>query len=297
MTQHLISATKAHRYPRMALGAAGVAGLLLVTACAPQENQNASDESPVQESSFAHVHGMAVDPETDQLLVATHNGLFTVEEGTVEQVGPVNDLMGFAADSEGRYYASGHPGPGSDLPNPVGLIESNDGGKTWQELSRQGESDFHAMAVSEEGVIGFDGTLRISVNGQEWTEAGDQIQPANLAALPDSPVVLATTQEGVQRSEDGGYTWTLPKDAPVLLMTAFADADTAVGVAPDGEVHISRDAGLSWEATGGTATEPGAITAAPGDEDVRIWIATAEGVEFSDDSGASFSTLVEAGEN
>lgn len=297
MTQHFISATKAHRSPRMALGAAGAAGLLLVTACAPQENQNASAESPVQESSFAHVHGMAVDPETDQLLVATHNGLFTVEEGSVEQVGPVIDLMGFAADSEGRYYASGHPGQGSDLPNPVGLIESNDGGKTWQELSRQGESDFHAMAVSAEGVIGFDGMLRISADGQEWTEAGDQIQPANLAARPDSPVVLGTTEEGVQRSEDGGYTWTLPKDAPVLLMTAFADADTAVGVAPDGEVHISRDAGLSWEATGGTAMESGAITAAPGDEGVRIWIATAEGVEFSDDSGTSFSTLVEAGEH
>lgn len=270
---------------------------MLVTACAPQENQNVSDDSPVQESSFAHVHGMAVASETDQLLVATHNGLFTVEEGSVEQVGPVIDLMGFALDGEGRYYASGHPGPGSDLPNPVGLIESNDGGKTWQELSRQGESDFHAMAVSEEGVIGFDGTLRISADGQEWAEASDQIKPANLAALPDSKVVLATTREGVQRSEDGGYTWKLPKGAPVLLMTAFADAETAVGVAPDGQVHISRDAGLSWKATGGTAAEPGAITAAPGNEAVRIWIATAEGVQFSDDSGASFSTLVEAGEH
>lgn len=293
MIRHLIPAATRQRSVGLA-----AAGLLLVTGCAAEGQDAESQEEPTApsaESSFAHVHGMAVDPETEQLLVATHNGLFTVEKGSVEQVGPVNDLMGFAVGGEGSYYASGHPGPGSDLPNPVGLIESKDGGKTWQELSRQGESDFHAMAFSEAGVIGFDGALRISADGQEWTEAGDQIKPANLAALPDSQVVLGTTEEGVQRSEDGGHTWTLPKDAPVLLMTAFADADTAVGVAPDGKVHISRDAGLSWEATGGTATEPGAITAAPGDEDVRVWIATSEGLQFSEDSGASFSTLVEAG--
>lgn len=273
--------------------ALAAAGLLLVTGCSAGSQDEPQAASV--ESSFQHVHGLNVDPETGQLLVATHNGLFTVEDDSVEQIGPVMDLMGFAAGQEGRYYASGHPGPDVDLPNPMGLIESNDGGKTWQQLSRQGESDFHAMTVSEEGIIGFDGALRISADGQEWTEVPDQIKPANLAALPDSKVVLGTTEEGVQRSEDGGHTWTLPENAPVLLMTAFADSETAVGVTPDGQVHISRDAGISWEATGGTAAEPGAVAAAPAGEETQIWIATSEGLQFSEDSGANFSTLVEAG--
>lgn len=291
MLRHLISAVKRQR----SIGLAAT-GLLIITGCSAGAEGQDEPQTASVESAFEHVHGLNVDPETGQLLVATHNGLFsTLDDGSFEQIGPVMDLMGFAAGGEGRYYASGHPGPDVDLPNPMGLIESNDGGKTWQQLSRQGESDFHAMTVSEEGIIGFDGALRISADGQKWTEVPDQIKPANLAALPDSQLVLGTTEEGVRRSEDGGHTWTLPENAPVLLMTAFADEETAVGVSPDGKVYISRDAGLSWEATGGTAAEPGAIAAATGGGETRIWVATSEGLQFSEDTGASFSTLIEAG--
>ncbi len=52
-----------------------------------------------------------------------------------------------------HFYASGHPGPGVELPAPVGLIESRDGGATWDPLSRQGESDFHALTASDAGVV------------------------------------------------------------------------------------------------------------------------------------------------
>ena len=204
--------------------------------------------------------------------------------------------MGFAVAGPDHYYASGHPGEGSDLPNPMGLIESTDGGQTWQVLSRQGESDFHAMAVSSEGVIGFDGTLRLTPDGQEWSEVDEQIQPAHLAASPQDPVVLATTEPGVQRSTDGGRSWELPEGAPVLLVTGFADSDTAVGVDPDGAVHVSRDAGVTWEEAGGQTAQPAAVAAEVVDGDLRIWVATEEGIEFSEDGGASFSTTVPVAE-
>lgn len=271
---------------------------LLVTACTQQGTESGeAASSSGEENPFGHVHGLALDPGTDQLLLATHNGLFDISGESPEKIGSTNDLMGFATADAGRYYASGHPGSGSDLPNPLGLVESTDGGQTWQELSRQGESDFHALTVSEEGVIGFDGTLRMTADGQEWTEASDQIQPVNLAASTDGPVVLATTEDGVQRSDDGGATWELPESAPVLLITAFADANTAVGVAPDGTVHVSRDAGKSWERTGGTTGQPSAVAASTDGEDgLQIWVATEQGIEFSDDAGATFSTTVPAGQ-
>jgi hypothetical protein len=275
------------------------AAVLLVAACAPQNT--AKDPEPAQgaagENPFAHVHGLAVDPDSQELLLATHNGLFTIDDaGSITSVGPTMDLMGFAVAGPDRYYASGHPGPDGELPNPLGLIESTDGGETWQELSRQGESDFHTMTVSGKGVVGFDGMLRLTADGEKWSEASDQLQPANLAATIDGAVVLATTEEGVQRSADGGRTWTLPANAPVLLMTAFADAKTAVGVTPAGEAYISRDAGETWEKAGGSTARPSAVAAsADGEGGVKIWVATENGIESSDDGGTSFSTTVRAG--
>ena len=270
---------------------------LLVTACAPQDNASgAVGSSTGAGNPFGHVHGLAVDPGTDQLLVATHNGLFQLGGESPEKIGETTDLMGFAVGA-GRYYASGHPGPGSNLPNPLGLVESTDGGQSWQELSRQGESDFHAMTVSSEGVIGFDGALRRTADGTQWSEASDQVQPAHLAASADGPVVLATTEEGVQRSTDGGDTWELPDKAPVLLVTAFADVDTAVGVAPDGTVQLSRDGGVSWETAGDATAQPSAVAASTeGEDGLRIWVATEKGIEFSDDAGATFSTTIPAGQ-
>src|SRR2546429_5088264 len=50
--------------------------------------------------------------------------------------------MGFAATAQGA-YSSGHPAPESGLTNPFGLIRSRDGGKTWDKLGLEGESDFH----------------------------------------------------------------------------------------------------------------------------------------------------------
>lgn len=294
--------------------ALGIAAMFLLAACGQQAPTQAdeashddetphSDESPhtdgsssAAEDPFGHVHGLAFDDDTEQLLLATHNGLFDVAADPIEKLSPTIDLMGFASAGPDLYYASGHPGPGVDLPNPVGLIESTDGGKTWQELSRQGESDFHTMTVSAVGVIGFDGTLRTTTDGKEWSDAETQIQPANLAASVDGPIVLGTTEEGVQRSSDGGTTWTLPADSPVLLLTAFADADTVVGVSPEGIVHISQDAGQTWTETGGSTAQPSAIAAHANEEgELRIWVSTEKGIEFSDDEGVSFATTVQAG--
>ena len=275
------------------------ATVLLVPACGQEpvpesvpEPAAASSGSAEAAEAFGHVHGLAVDPGTDELLLAGHNGLFDLGGEQPQKIGGTNDYMGFAVAGPGHYYASGHPGPGSELPNPVGLIESTDGGESWEVLSRQGESDFHAMAASSEGVVGFDGTLRFTPDGEQWTEAEEQIQPVHLAASPEAPVVLATTQDGVQRSTDGGRTWQLSDGAPVLLVTGFAGPDTVVGVAPDGVVHVSRDAGLTWDQTGGQVGQPAAVAADVVDGELHAWVATERGIEFSDDGGASFATTV-----
>ena len=277
---------------------AAAAAILLLSGCAgggeAQEQEVAEGGADVG-TAFGHIHGLGVDPATDELLVATHYGLFDLADESPQQISPTKDFMGFAVAGPDHYYASGHPGQGSEKPDPMGLIESTDGGETWQEISLQGDSDFHAMAVSSEGIIGFDAmdaALRFTPDGEDWTEVETQMQPAHLSAAPEGPVVLATTEQGVQRSTDGGLTWELAEEGPVLLVTAFIDTDTAVGITPEGQVHLSDDAGSTWEETGGTTGQPVAAAGEDSDGEVRLWVATQDGVELSEDGGSTFSRTV-----
>lgn len=282
--------SRLHTWKRGVLAAAAVSVALLAAGCAqPAESPDPAADTGA--APYGHVHGMSVDPQSGQVLLATHDGLFDVTAEEPKKIGPTIDLMGFSPAGNDHFYASGHPGPGSDLPNPAGLIHSTDGGKTWEPLSRQGESDFHALTVTRNGIVGYDGELRITADLESWTTANTDIQPHSLAGTSLSPVVLATTEQGVQRSDDGGKTWELPADAPVLLLTTFADEATAVGVGPDGSVQVSRDAGKTWQVSGGTVSgQPAAIAAAPGDDgQLQIWVATTAGVEHSADSGATIS--------
>ena len=126
---------------------------------------SAANQPPV---AITHIHAVARDPKTGDLLLATHEGLFRHANGELLQNGPVIDLMGFTVAPDGTYYASGHPGAGVDLPQPVGLITSTDSGRTWRVSSRGGESDFHALTSSPTSVVGFDGTLRSTTDGETW---------------------------------------------------------------------------------------------------------------------------------
>lgn len=275
--------------------AAGAA--VLVSGCAGSPAGGNDSASPHSHSGSGagsyptvHIHGMTVNTETEDVLLATHDGLFNVTGHHAEKIGPTLHLMGFSAAAPGKFYASGHPGQGSDMPNPVGLIKSTDGGKSWTTLSREGESDFHALTTSDGRIVAFDGTLRTSEDGETWQASPANIQPFHLAGTPRSEVVLATTEKGLQRSTDAGSSWTGVPDVPLLMFTAWANAETAVGVTPDGQVHVSREAGLSWTNTGSIQTGPAAIAAtADGAGDLKIWVATPEDVQFSGDSGETFA--------
>lgn len=197
----------------------------------------------------AHVHAIARDPGSGKVVVAAHDGLYVYDGATPQRVGPVIDLMGFTVAGPGHYFASGHPGTATDLPQPVGLIESRDGGTTWTVLSRGGGSDFHALTTAGSTVVGFDGVLRSTADGRTWREGNLEAQPRTLAGSRDGATVLATTSEGLVHSTDAGLSWRWMDQAPLLLMVAFGDGDTVAGLTPDGQVHTSTDAGGTWRAT------------------------------------------------
>ncbi|MGY2746937.1 WD40/YVTN/BNR-like repeat-containing protein [Arthrobacter sp. UYCu723] len=93
----------------------------------------------------------------------------------------------------------------------------------------------------------------------------------------------------MQRSTDGGATWTLDKSSPVIQFAAFASAKEAVGVAPDGVVHYSADSGATWARKGQVTGEVQAVAATEGaDGNPWIWAATSTGLVVSTDGGATF---------
>ena len=272
--------------------AAGAGLVLALSACSPSSvpagpSPAGSTARPLPD---AHVHGLSVSSTTGQVLLATHDGLFDITTQPAAKIGPTNDLMGFTGGTDhGVLYASGHPGEGSDLANPLGLIRSTDAGKTWEKLSRQGESDFHALTATKSGIVGFDGALRTSPDGKTWTTAAVDFVPAALAGNPTSDTVLATTPQGIRRSTDGGTTWTTVDSAPVVQFAAFASPAEAVGIEPDGTIHTSADAGATWTRKGKIQGTVQAVAAVKGPQaDPSIWAATASGLVLSTDGGVTF---------
>ncbi|TFV91478.1 exo-alpha-sialidase [Blastococcus sp. CT_GayMR16] len=228
------------------------------------------------------------------MVIATHEGLYRLDEDAAStRVGPTIDLMGFAVAGPGHYFASGHPGSGVDLPQPVGLIESTDGGETWTPLSRQGQSDFHALTVSASGVLGFDGSLARSGDGREWQELEIPAEPASLSASPDGQRVLATTQQGLLRSNDAGASWSLVDGAPVLQLVGWGADESAVGVRPDGTVFTSADGGRTWQDTTALRAAPQALYVGTGDGASRVIAVTTAAVLDSRDGGKTFAVLLE----
>ncbi|CAM3861279.1 hypothetical protein GCM10009799_51910 [Nocardiopsis rhodophaea] len=278
--------------------------MLLLSSCGSESDDGDSGDSPGSTGSAVspgavegfplpadaeHVHGIVADPKSDGLLLGTHYGVYRVtgagDDVKAELISPVMDYMGLAEAGPDRLVASGHPGEGTtDLPNPVGLLESTDGGETWTTLSRAGQSDFHALAASEDTVIGFDGSLVATDDGKKWRELDADVTAISLAISADSQTVVATTQQGLRRSTDGGTSFTDVDGAPMLALVDWSQGDTVVGIDPVGTVHRSDDAGATWSEVGSAEGPPEAFHADPD----HIAAVVNGMLVVSTDGGASF---------
>lgn len=239
-----------------------------------------------------HVHGVAHNSADDRVYLATHDGLFRYEPEGPVRVGPVIDLMGFTVAGPDHFLASGHPGPGTDLPQPVGLIESVDGGITWTVQSRGGQSDFHALTAAREDVIGFDAVLRRSDDMQNWSRLEPPVAPYSIAASTDGHIVM-TSQSGPIRSSDDGQTWEDMDNAPLLQVVDWAEGSTVVGVTPDGTVAVSEDAGATWATRAQTGDAPQAVDAyTRPDGSLSVLVVTSDTVLESSDGAVTFAPLL-----
>jgi hypothetical protein len=253
------------------------------------------DDPPVavDDAGPVHVHGLGINPAGGGLYIATHTGLWRLPPGASvpERLGESRqDTMGFTVVGPDHFLGSGHP-DNVDQPPLLGLIESNDGGKSWDSISLLGAADFHVLRADGPRVYGYDVTnnrLMFSRDGgRRWTERQPPAAVLDAHADPSNPDhVVATTEQGLFRSEDAGATWERMGD-PIGLL-AWPEPGRLYLVTGGGDVLVSAS-GRAWRRLGTIGGQPAAFMA-NGDRD--LYAALHEGaIVQSRDRGRTWVTI------
>jgi uncharacterized protein (DUF305 family) len=228
---------------------------------AAEGDASASPSEVALSTPLDHVHA-AVYIDV-QLLIGTHSGVAEIDpvSGAVRKLGSSqDDFMGLAGTAE-LLVASGHPGVGSVLPDPVGLIRSTDGAETWETVSLTGEIDFHALAIDGDQVAGSAtaGELLYSEDaGSSWT------------AIAQGEFTSLAWFQGQLWIADGSTisTWvpgdaapqTVPEAAGVFVAAA-SDASLLWVLGPDGSLLVTED-GVEWS-DAGSVDEAASLATSP----------------------------------
>lgn len=206
---------------------------------APKHQPGPQAGAPVE---LHHVHGLGYTPDGAKLVVPAHHGLVAYQDGKWQPMpGPAHDYMGFVATDSG-FYSSGHPAPGSKLPNPLGIVKGAYGADPVP-LAFHGEIDFHVMGVGYKNhaiyVLNPEATRSLKSGIHYSLDGGRTFKQSRLigvnqavyhiAVHPTNPFIIAlATEDGLMISDDYGD-W--------FRRVGAAGRVTAAAFTPDGR-HI-----------------------------------------------------------
>ena len=230
------------------------------------------------------INALDIDPESGEFLLTTNRGFFRIgrDDGEVTQVratvragettGAVGTSLELAALGGDRLVGSGHPDTAGALPEFLGAMASDDGGRTWRVLSRLGEADLHKIVLKHDRMYAFDavsGALLVSRNrgrtfSEQFTPSGVPI--ADLEVDPANPRrIVAAGDAEMYRSANGGAAWKLLGGASGARL-AWPARDALYRALKDGSVQVSGDGGSSWKTVGRIDGEPYRLKAVSRDE-------------------------------
>lgn len=270
----------------------------------------------VSDIEMMHVHGLGFSGDGAGLYVPSHDGLKVFENGVWnEAVAEPHDYMGFGMVDDG-FYSSGHPGPGSSLKNPFGVVKTTDMGQNLEMLDLYQEVDFHGMAV------GYNSHAIYVINPQEnsrmddiglyystddtetWTKSemtGLQGPIFSIAAHPTNEAIVALgTSEGVFLSDDFGETFESVSDSSTTAVT-FSPAGDLVAGSVSGEVTLTifdsetNEPQLISIPELNEENTIGYIAVNPQDENQITFTTIEKDMYMTNDSGGNWSQIAEKG--
>jgi photosystem II stability/assembly factor-like uncharacterized protein len=255
------------------------------------------------------VGSLSVNPADKTLFMATNTGLFQVPKGATEPkkiVGQLDTPDGSGKVSEAlvvrfvgpdALLGSGHPAAGSALPAALGLIRSEDAGRTWSSVSELGTADFHVLEPAGQEIVGAlfqqPQVLVSTDEGKTWQTRAAPLPLVALEVSPGDPKLwIGSTDRGIFITRDAGEGWRQLDSTPNSRF-AWSEDGTLYRIDPGGPVKVSTDSGESWEGRGSTGGEPQAMTV---DEDGKLYVALIDGtLKASEDGGQTFTDQIKGG--
>ncbi|MDR7000376.1 F510_1955 family glycosylhydrolase [Neobacillus niacini] len=244
-------------------------GMVMVAAGCSNKNQNQKPQEKAKSSKtniqykmieaktlkLDHIHGIGYPGNDDHALyLAAHDGLKMYKDSKwFETTSNLHDYMGFQAIEKG-FLASGHPQKGTDLKNPLGLVQSIDKGKTIDQLAFYGQMDFHFMAASFSGngiyVINEEQNDKLAPgvnyskdNGKTWKKSEfKNFNADSLGMIAVHPVngdfMAMSTRSGIYYSQDNGNTMKLITNPVMVTALTFIGDELLYSSVENGSILL-----------------------------------------------------------
>jgi hypothetical protein len=268
---------------RRAVALALVAGLC-AAGCGDSSSGNAGRSDRLVDFSKRppFVNSLERDEESGEFLLTTNRGFFRIDpsndsvrrvRGTIEAGGDratVGTFLELNLDPDGQLVGSGHPDQRT-LPQYLGYLRSDDGGRHWQVVSRLGDADLHKIVFKHDRLYAWDAVLSALIVSEDGGRSFvEHFTPRGLIidfeVDPEDPAhVLAATDEVLFRSEDEGESWR-PLVQSEGSRLAWPEPDRLYLAAKDGTVSRSEDGGDTFDEVGRVDGEPYVLDAVTGTE-------------------------------
>lgn len=264
----------------IAVAAVAAAAALLLGGCAPGAKEGVSLDD------LQHIHSVATDGEN--FFLASHHGLYLWAEDSWHLQGDEFDVMGLAID-EGVFFASGHPGPTQEFPDPLGILISTDEGQTWAPQVLTGEVDFHLLEAVGSAFVGVAANYGVAVASRDAGQTWSTLNPPPLTSVAINPLdsneVLVASEGFLHLSTDMGATFTpLPSPEGVVFVEW---TQSTVFLATDSTLYQSPRTGEPFSPLDDMFSSISAIGAHAN----AVIVLDVQGVHVSRDGGKSFELL------